>query len=157
MSDSIRSQFESRYNVTFSSTLGIGRDGYVFVTQYNTAVKFFAENAVYARERRAYEILRKLNIETIGQHSVPQLLLTDDELLAIELSIVKPPFFLDFASAYHPADVPDFPDDVWENWFTEKQEEFGDRWPQVQFLMNEFERLTGLILLDVNPGNIKFS
>jgi hypothetical protein len=32
--------------------------------------------------------------------------------------------------------------------------QFGDRWPDVQHVMNEFRRIFGMLLLDINPENI---
>ncbi len=47
-----------------------------------------------------YLRLRELQVESIRGHAVPQLLHFDDEFLAIEMTIVSPPFCLDFGGAY---------------------------------------------------------
>jgi hypothetical protein len=54
-------------------------------------------------------------------------------------------------------EAPDFSEEVWVQWREQKQEEFGDRWSDVDFVLAELTRLTGLVMLDVNPGNIKFA
>jgi hypothetical protein len=87
---------------------------------------------------------------------VPNLIRADDELMAIEITIVEPPFLLDFVSAYPVKTAPQFSDEVWEHWYAEKSEQFGDNWPQVELVLAEFKRLTGFVLLYVNPGNIRF-
>jgi hypothetical protein len=72
------------------------------------------------------------------------------------MTVVRPQYFLDFASAFPEYDVPDFPPDVWDEWFGEKAEQFGDQWPQVLRLREELSDLLGVVLLDLNPGNITF-
>jgi hypothetical protein len=79
----------------------------------------------------------------------------DDRLLVLEMTIVKRPFVLDFAGAYLDS-RPDFPQDVWTDWEAEKREQFEERWPIVQKVLDAFEEM-GIYLLDVSPGNIGFS
>jgi hypothetical protein len=80
----------------------------------------------------------------------------DDALLAIEMTIVEPPFVLDFASAYPVAEAPEFPPEVLEHWLAEKQEQFGALWPRAAAVIRALERDHGLRLTDVHPGNIRF-
>lgn len=73
------------------------------------------------------------------------------------MTIVKPPFLLDFASAFLDA-PPDFSDEIFEEWREEKLELFGEeRWHEVLALLATLRHRYGIYLLDVNPGNIKFS
>jgi hypothetical protein len=84
---------------------------------------------------------------------VPEMLRHDDDLWAIEMSIVKPPFVLDFAGPY--LDVPpDYPDAVLADWDREKADQFGSHWPMVQAVLRALEA-HGVFLLDVSPGNIR--
>lgn len=126
-------------------------------TDRATAVKLFDHPDRYLRERDVYLLLGAKAITEILGHRVPELIRHDDELLAIEMEIVEPPYILDFASAYPEDQVPDFPPEVWEEWESERAEQFGARWPQVQRLLDEFRRLLGVVLTDVNPGNITFA
>jgi hypothetical protein len=87
----------------------------------------FSGREVYARERDAYLLLHAAGITSIAGHKIPHFIRADDDLLAIEMTIVKPPFLLDFASAYPELEAPDFPEEIWENWRAEKAEQFGDR------------------------------
>jgi hypothetical protein len=151
MSDSSKSTFESRYG------LSLGRDGEIHATDHNTAVKFFTVWESFGREHAAYQALAKAGITEVAGHAVLQLICADDELLAVEMTIVRPPFLLDFVSAYPAAQAPDFPEEVWDQWRQDKREEFGPRWAEVEFVLSEFRRLTGLVLLDVNRGNIRFT
>ena len=85
---------------------------------------------------------------------VPELLDYDDTLQVIEMTIVAQPFVLDFAGAYLDK-LPDYPEEVWEEWRSEKREQFESRWGEVQAIIGAFRRY-GIFLVDVNPGNIAF-
>ena len=150
-------QFEQRYGTKLERKLGFGRDGTVMYTDRASAVKLFSAQDAYVRERDAYLLLQAKGVTEILGHQVPAMIRFDDELLAIEMRIVEPPFLLDFASAYTEDEAPDFPDDVWDDWRAQKSEQFSDRWPDVLRVLDEFRRVTGLVLLDVNPGNVTFS
>ena len=70
------------------------------------------------------------------------------------MTIVYPPFCLDFGGAYLDR-PPDYSDEVWRDWEEEKRDAFEDNWPVVEEILAEF-RLIGIYIADVNPGNIKF-
>jgi hypothetical protein len=152
-------QYERQYHVRFADDLGDGKDGIVRKTEGGQAVKFFRDESVYFRELRAYQILRRRAIEEVAGFQVPQLIRHDDLLLAIEMTIVKPPFVLDFASAYTTEEYErlEFPQDVLDEREAHWAEIFGDHWPTVQSLRAAFTRETGLILLDLSLNNIKFA
>lgn len=156
MSEAIKAILQSQWNLSLLTRLGIGRDGEVYFTDRSTAVKIFTVEETFARELKAYEKLSSLSIRKVAGHTVPQFMRASSDLKAIEMTVVQPPFLLDFASAYPTNQVPDFPEEVWQNWHEQKQEEFGDRWLDVQFVLSEFTRLTGLVILDTNSGNIRF-
>jgi hypothetical protein len=150
-------QFEERYGTALTHQLGFGFDGTVMLTRERHAVKFFTRSDAYARELRAYLMIQAAGITEILGHQVPELIRHDDELQVIEMSVVQPPFLLDFAGAYLGDEAPDFPPEVWEEWRADKAEQFGDHWPNAERVIDEFRRRVGLVLLDVNPGNIKFA
>jgi hypothetical protein len=85
---------------------------------------------------------------------VPQLLRIDQEFRAIEMTIVRPPFLLDFADAVLD-EPPDFSEDVLRQWEEDKAEIFGERWPEVTRILAALQTF-GVYLLDINPGNISF-
>ncbi|WP_428938068.1 hypothetical protein [Fontivita pretiosa] len=101
-------EFERKHGVKLLSKLGDGKDGVIVQTDRISAVKFFYQAQVYTRELRAYRIIRSNQIDEVLGHQVPQLLNDDDELNAIEMSIVSPPFILDFAAAYSRDEVEHF-------------------------------------------------
>ena len=151
--------YADRYQISFGSQLGAGANGAVYSTSRRNAVKFFYtwQDEAYHRERRAYIIIQEQNVREVCGHRVPLLIRHDDELLAVEMSTVAPPYLLDFASAYLLDEVPDFPDEVWEQHHADVVERFGSYWPRASEVINEFEAKTGLILLDPHLSNLKFA
>jgi hypothetical protein len=126
------STYAQRRQLRLDQQLGAGKDGTVFLTDMATAVKVHARVEPYVRELACYRLFQRQGIVDVCGFHVPQLIGSDDELLIIEMTVVEPPFMLDFAGAYL-GDAPDFSDEVLEQWQEEKAEQFGDRWPEVEF------------------------
>ena len=70
------------------------------------------------------------------------------------MTIVRPPFLLDFADALLD-EAPDFTEDVLRQWEEDKAEIFGERWPEVTRILAALQAF-GVYLLDANRGNISF-
>lgn len=68
--------------------------------------------------------LREHDVRKILEFHVPQLWAFDDELMALEIAIVRPPFAIDFAGAYLDQE-PDYSPEVWAEWEAEKRERLG--------------------------------
>lgn len=148
-------KYAAKTEIEISGELGFGKDGRVFKTTRRSALKVFERKHGYKRELDAYLRFSEREVTEIRGHTVPQLLGFDHELLAIEITIVQPPYLLDFASAYldHP---PDFPPDAVDIWLEERAELFGDRWRAVQDVMLALESQHRVYLTDINLGSITF-
>jgi hypothetical protein len=85
---------------------------------------------------------------------VPQLIAFDDKLLALEMTVVKPPWVLDFAGAYLDF-APEFSDEIWEEWTWKNEEQFGANWPTAQMILDDLQDL-GIHMHDPSPNNIPF-
>lgn len=139
--------------------LGFGVDGSVWLLHskdrnHPWAVKLFRSTKPYERERDCYLRLAESQTESVRGFAIPAHLHHDDAWLAIEMTIVRPPYLLDFAGAL--LDEPfDFHEETWEAWELDRMEKFEDRWPEVRKVMSELEWL-GIYLSDVHPGNIAF-
>ena len=72
------------------------------------------------------------------------------------MTIVQPPFVLDFASAYLDDAAPVFPEYVMTEWLAQKQEEFGPHWLHAAVVLAGL-RKHGIHMTDVHPGNITFA
>src|SRR5207253_4760660 len=73
---------------------------------------------------------------------------TGVQTCALPISIVKPPYLLDFAGAYLDRS-PDFPPEVMDQWHEDKAEQFGDRWPDVLAVLELLKTRYGIHLLDI--------
>ena len=135
--------------------LGYGNQGTVCETTEQSAIKVFSRESHYLRERDVYHRLFERGVSRIRNCAVPELINYNNHLWVVEMSIVKPPFALDFASAY--LDVrPDYSDELLADRAVHNAELFGDDWPEVELIIAAFERY-GIFLADVHPGNIRLS
>lgn len=153
--------YAAKQRLRLAKQLGFGIHGIIFATEGNpksgenaSAIKAHRQPEFYARELTAYERLTEAKVREILGFNVPQLLRCDNELCVIEMSIVARPFVLDFAGAYVDF-IPEFPEEVWQQWEADKREQFEDRWPKVRAILRALEDL-GIHMIDVSPGNIAF-
>jgi hypothetical protein len=152
-------RYAARKGLVLREPLGSGIHGTVFAAEYQTesgtsAVKGHERERAYLTERDIYRRLREHEVETIRGCQVPMLIDYDDDLWCIEMTMVERPFVLDFAGAALDT-PPDFSEEVLADWRTEKKEQFGARWPEVQAILRALESY-GVHMLDVNPGNVAF-
>jgi hypothetical protein len=158
-------EYAQREGLLLGAELGTGVHGSVFLTESQaenrslratSAIKAHHGIPGYRQERDVYLRLKERGVTSIGGYAVPQLLRYDDELWVIEMTVVTRPFLLDFAGAYLDK-APDFTDEVLDevlaDWQTDKREQFGARWPDVQSILAVLER-HGVFMIDVHPNNI---
>src|SRR4051812_47572002 len=97
--------YAKRTNRLVSGRIGFGIHGTVFTLEGNaqiapTVLKVHYSKEPFTREWDIYLRLADAQVTNIDEFDVPQLLTADRDLLAIEMTMVKPPFVLDFAGAY---------------------------------------------------------
>jgi hypothetical protein len=148
------SRFAAKIGKTLTEQLGWGGEGLVYATDTKTAIKSYRHAGLYENERNVYFRLRERDITFVLQFSVPRLVGHDDELLTVEMSIVSPPFILDFAGAYLDKEPP-FDREQMEEWAADKSDLFGRRWPEVRRAYYSFQSF-GIYLNDLKPGNVSF-
>jgi len=119
-------------------------------------LKILIQNKNYQVERDCYLRLRESGVEWVGGLKVPLLLDHDDQLLAIEMDIVEPPYLLDFGKVYLDNPPPYWGDaQLMANFYEEKAPLFGRNWPRVLKAMASL-RLHGIYYIDPRPQNIDF-
>jgi hypothetical protein len=152
--------YAARRDRHLTGRLGFGIHGTVFALESNrdlpgaSALKIHNSLQPYGREREIYERLAEHGVDQILAFHVPQIIAFDDALLALEMTIVKPPFVLDFAGAWLDF-PPTFSDEVWEDWTRKNEEQFGPDWPMAQMILGDLQDL-GIHMLDPSPSNIRF-
>jgi len=162
MNDLLRSKaglYANSRDLELAETLGSGKDGIVLTANQkkkhaDVAIKIFRWEEAFRREKAVYERLAENGVAAVLGFNVPQMTGFDDQILAVEMTIVKRPFVLDFAGAYLDA-APEFPEDVVIAWEEEMKERFEGRWRMVEQIMAEF-RTFGIHLLDLSLNNIGF-
>ncbi len=142
---------ESR-NLTITEQLGGGFDGVVLATQQKTAIKSLNFSALYEQEIAVYHRLAQHKVSNVYGFQVPRLISFDNKTWTFEMSIVSPPFVLDFAGARLDR-KPVYDRQVEREWWKEKEEQFENNWRAVRTMRWKFE-LLGIYLMDVHPGNV---
>jgi hypothetical protein len=140
--------------ISLAREVGFGVHGRVVETTRKSAIKAFEAESNYCRERNVYLRLRRLGVWAIGECQVPRLVDFDDELWVIEMTLVSPPFVLDFGGAYLDQ-RPDYSAETLAEWEAERSELFGDDWPRVQAIRAALAGF-GIYYYDAHPGNIRF-
>jgi hypothetical protein len=148
-----------RHGLRLLERLGFGIHGIVYAVEGNAefgiaALKIHYSREPWLRERSVYERLKEKGVTEIRGFEIPSLLDTNDELLALKMAIVTPPFVLDFAGAYLDL-APEFSDEIWEDWNRKNQEQFGADWPMAQIILGDLQDL-GIHMHDPSPSNIRF-
>lgn len=147
-------RYVERYSLFVVERLGNGVDGVVYGTKSGTAIKGFRFRESYVRERNAYQRLLERGVTHVDPFDIPVLINVDDELAVLEMTIVSPPFILDFSGAYIDRRPP-FDDEALLEWYSEKEEMFGARWEIVDSALSKLKR-HGVYLSDIHPRNVMF-
>ncbi len=152
--------FQARYQRTIVDRLGNGVDGSVFATAQSTAIKLYTATLRYQREKEVYLHLQAIKLDQVAGHAIPKLIRFDDELRAIEMTIVRPPFILDFAAAktdeeWQRLTIDD--ESMEENYIARTEEKYGERAADALAVADAFARATGWVLFDLHPGNLRFA
>ena len=151
--------YAARRERRLAGRLGFGIHGIVFALEGNvhpgvSALKVHRSDEPYVRERDIYRRLAENGVTAVCGFRVPCLIDCDDALPALEMTMVKPPFVLDFAGAWLDWS-PTFSDEVWEERAAKWAGEFGEDWPMAQAILAELEEF-GIYMLDPSPSNIRF-
>jgi hypothetical protein len=149
------SEFAVKSGRTLEQQLGWGNEGLVYSTTSKTAIKAYLHQNLFENEKKVYARLTEYSVKNVHGFDVPQFVSASDDLRTLEMSIVSPPFIIDFAGAYLDKRPP-FDPEQWEDWEAAKVEQFEDRWPTVRSLISAFVPY-GIHLNDVHPGNVMFA
>lgn len=138
--------------MSIRKTLGFGQDGHVFITHSNTAVKVLARPENFRLELACYERLNESGVTELGGFAVPRLRDFSEQLCVIEMSVVDPPFIVDFGKV-HLDRRPDYSEEIMADWRADYSERWGNDWLKVRSLLYSLERY-GIYYMDPKPGNI---
>lgn len=144
---------ESR-GIQTQDLIGYGLDGFVWKTNRASVAKVCRHANLFERELAVYQRLTQLGLHQLQGFRIPSLLDQDAERWVLELSLVSPPFILDFAAASlgkQPAEMES------AEWLDEKRRMFGADWADVRSAFGGLDglRLDGIHFPDVHLGNIR--
>lgn len=146
--------YARRYGDELKDRLGGGVNGSVWINSKYNAIKAFEREDAYQRERDALLRLSDLGVEVINEFYVPRIIRYDDELLIVEMTVVQPPFILDFAGSYLDGQ-PDYPPEALAERERRNAKLFGEKWPRVRIALSKL-REWGIFYVDLNRGNVRF-
>jgi hypothetical protein len=151
------SEFAVKTGRTLVKQLGWGNEGLVYATTSKTAIKVYLHENLYKNEKRVYERLSENSVTSVHGFSVPIFVAASDELRALEMTVVMPPFIIDFAGAYLDKRPPyAYDEEIMESWEEAGREQFGDeRWSKAKSVMAVFAGMR-IYLNDVHNRNLIF-
>jgi hypothetical protein len=137
--------------------LGSGIDGCVWRTSRPSALKLCERYKNFEDEAECYSRFRSAGVGRLLGFAVPELIAVDKSLMAIEMTLVQPPFLLDFGKVYLDAPPPYWEEsEIMSHWHAEGRENFGKRWATVLSLIRQLESY-GIWYVDPKPGNVMFA
>jgi hypothetical protein len=142
-------------DVQIIGILGAGKDGTVYETNKATAIKVHVEMESYEHERNVYLRLQECDLGEVCGLRIPRLIKCHDNLRLIEMTLVTPPYILDFASAWLDR-PPDFSQEVLDQWHEQVRENFGERFGEIMGVLELLGNRAGVYLLDIHTHNVKF-
>ena len=140
--------------VDLQNPLGAGTDGSVWPTNRKSAIKALELEKNYRQELRCYQRLFELKIFRLEGLALPRLLDYDDSLLVIEMTIVEPPYLLDFGKAYLDESSP-YSNEELSRYLTELAAHFSQAdLPRIKKILRLL-RNYGIEYLDAKAKNIR--
>lgn len=128
-------------------------DGYVWQTTQGNILKVYRRAHAFERELADDRRLEAKSLYRLQGFSIPVLVEFDEELWALEMTNVRPPYILDFGAATLDRPPPGFNPES-EEWNAEQSRKFGRDWPDVRRLLDAL-RQYGIHYVDVHTQNIR--
>ena len=129
-----------------------GLDAYLWRTDSETILKVHRYRERFQKELATYRRLAERSITRLKGFQFPQMVDYDEELNILELSIVSPPYILDFVEVGLGKMPGNFDLDRIE---AQQSKQFGKDWPDVRRLLEALMQI-GIYYDDVHNKNIRF-
>lgn len=144
-----------KIHVLRKEKLGHGSDGAVWRTNRPSAVKALESEPKYKNELECYRRLKRAAVKSLAGFDVPVLEGWDDGLMVVEMSIVTPPYLLDFGKVWIDQPPPYYFDrQRVANAQADGRELFGKNWQDVEVVLYQLRKKFGIYYADPRPGNI---
>lgn len=123
----------------------------------STAIKIFTHLPKFEQELAVYERLHEWDVTKVLGFNVPSLVASSRKLLIIEMTIVKPPFLLDFEISKLDEDQSFDSSMGTEEWWDRLRPLFGRRLPMVRDVFYYLSNRYGIYYYDLAPRNMDFT
>lgn len=150
-------QYANEHQLKFNvkDQLGEGTDGAVWATSNNSVIKVFEREKTFDTELQCYMRLLAHRISEIDGLNVPRIVEYSRRLRIIEMTLVHPPYLLDFGKAYVDEPAPYTPEQL-DEWYREWRQFFPKRdIPRVHKVLRILKSY-GIDYVDPKPWNIRF-
>jgi hypothetical protein len=138
---------------TLRKALGSGQEGFVYPTENATAIKIFTYREKFERELAAYRRLHKCDVYDVLGVAIPRPIRFSMRLLVIEMTMVQPPFLLDFAGSTLDDPI-EFEQGVEEEWWDRVRQDFEGRFELARDVFYALQHRTGIYYYDLAPRNL---
>jgi hypothetical protein len=142
------------HRIVRKARLGGGTDGEVWRSTRPSAIKVVIGPKNYQDELESYRRLNAANLYHLNGFDIPRLVARDDRLQIIEMSIVQPPYLLDFGKVYFDHPPTDVYDDPTQRLEADVKANFGPNAPAVSRLLYALRERVGIWYADPKPANI---
>lgn len=146
-------QHQLKFNV--KGKLGEGTDGTVWATSNNSVIKVIEREKTFLTEFGCYQRLMERRVRDVDGLAVPRLIECSRKLQIIEMTLVQPPFLLDFGKAYIDEPAPYTPEQL-DEWRRQWRQFFPKSdIPRVHKVLRILKGY-GIDYVDPKPWNIRF-
>lgn len=136
--------------------LGSGTDGEVFIVSGpQAAIKVHYDEHRFHRELAAYHRLSKIRLGQIGRFVIPTFHAADTRLLIIEMSVVRPPYLIDFGKATVDDDQ-GWTDEQMSMWWDKVNDVFENDASVASSIFTQLRDKAGIYQWDLSPTNLHF-
>lgn len=134
-----------RIRVYRKGKLGHGSDGSVWRTSTPSAIKALHSQKKYRNELECYRRLKAAGVQTLCGFHVPVLEGHHDGLMVVEMTIVRPPYCLDFGKVWIDRPPPYYFDaQRMANAHADWRDLFGKHWGDVEVLLYHLRSKFGI-------------
>jgi hypothetical protein len=143
------------HRILRKARLGGGTDGEVWRSNRPSAIKVVISAKNYQDELESYKRLKAADIHRLCGFDIPRLVGWDHALQVIEMSIVQPPYLLDFGKVYFDSPPTAIYDQSrMKTAEAEAKANFGAQWPAVSQVLYALQERLGIWYVDPKPANI---
>jgi len=135
-------------------SLGRGTDGSVWRSTRPSAIKAVKDRKIFQDELECYRRFQAANMRKLCGFAIPWLFGADESLQVLEISIVQPPYLLDFGKVYFHEPTGVYDQRQLAAAEADAKRLYGSQWPDVSHVLYVLRERFGIWYIDPKPNNI---